>query len=679
MSGFAGVWNIDGRPPDRELIAALESKVAHRGERNAHLWCVDGFGCAARVRRVGARSLDERQPLTDPEGNALVFDGRLDNRDDLLRQLRGTRLTSDSPDAALVFEAFREWGDACLERLAGDFALATFRAEERRLVLARDPVGCRPLYYWFDGKACVFASEIKAILAHPDVRAEPNHDLLADFVLRDHLPYEDEGETFFRGVHAVLPGYQLSLSSRGVVSRQFWDFNPQLQTRYRSYSDYAARLRELLIQAVQRRLRTSAPAVIAVSGGLDSSVVLCLADDLRKSGAITAPLVPVSYTGEHDRHSDEQQALHTLESTRQLRIERVSLAPVDRELLTPVAWHSEWPRVDDGWCARRPLFVRARRIGARTIVTGHWSDQLLFATGYLTDLCTRFAWRRIGDHLRAYTEWFVDADPAYFRSRFRRELLLNLTPHEWRMVFRRFLKSRSPEWSRGLASPTLAARLDRPRVRIRRPRCASAHARDIYQFVRAKSHRLQFEADEKLAASWGLDSVTPFLDRDLIAYLMSIPGDVQNHNGVPRALLRDAMRGIVAESILERRWRDEGSALSAARATAYVSPPIALDAASRLGLVQDARPVERASLELLGLEFWSQAFFSDRLAPLRTSPHGVTEPMDTVVTPGADEREKLPYSPPRLVVHGDLRTLTAAKQSDRTEAGQPKTFSSGMP
>src|SRR5262249_10990813 len=162
----------------------------------AGLWCVDnnGLGLSAHVRRFAPYSTNESQPVTDEAGNALLFDGRLDNRDDLLRQLAATAIASESADVHVVFEAFRAWGEACLDRLAGDFALAAFQALERRLVLARDPVGCRPLYYWCDGKTFIFGSEIKAILAHPSVRAEPNQDLLADFFLRDSLPYEDEGE-----------------------------------------------------------------------------------------------------------------------------------------------------------------------------------------------------------------------------------------------------------------------------------------------------------------------------------------------------------------------------------------------------------------------------------------------------------------------------------------------------
>jgi hypothetical protein len=171
--------------------------------------------------------------------------------------------------------------------------------------------------------------------------------------------------------------------------------------------------------------------------------------------------------------------------------------------------------------------------------------------------------------------------------------------------------------------------------------------------LRAMAHRLQFEADEKLASGCAIESVTPFLDRDVIAFLMSIPGETQTRNGVPRALLRDAMRGIVPDAILRRRW---------------CADPVA-----------SAAPSDAVSPEFLGLESWSRAFFSDTLTAPQPSAKGACESMKTPDAPRKDGDERLPYSAPRLTVHGDLRTITAAKESDRAEAGQPKTFSGGMP
>jgi asparagine synthase (glutamine-hydrolysing) len=311
---------------------------------------------------------------------------------------------------------------------------------------------------------------------------------------------------------------------------------------------------------------------------------------------------------------EEQRHIELLESSRQVQVARVAMGKVgDRNDLEAVAWRAESPRFDDGWCAERPMIDAASAQGARTLLTGLWSDQIFFVTGYLTDLARRMAWRQVATHLREYPRWFVDVRFQYFVARFCRDLFFNLTPDGVRASLRPLVRSRARQPAAALVGPALAAHARRRRARIPRPRCASAHARDIYQFVRAKAHRLQFEADDKLAASCGIDSVTPFLDRDLLAFLMSIPGEIQNRDGVPRAILRDSMRGLVPDRILGRRWRDEYAALERTRQAVYLSPPAELCAARSLGFVRQTTAIGDESLEFLGLEFWSRVFFSDRL------------------------------------------------------------------
>ena len=161
-------------------------------------------------------------------------------------------------------------------------------------------------------------------------------------------------------------------------------------------------------------------------------------------------------------------------------------------------------------------------------------------------------------------------------------------------------------------SETVAGRVRRRRSRIRHPRDASVHARSVYQAVRSRSHQLQVEGDEKAAYGLGLEHVTPFLDRDVISYLMSIPGDVLNEGGVPRALLRQAMAGIVPSAILRRRWPDESrtpAALARDRQQTRLAARTELRASHELGYFPDVRCGDAASRELVGLELWSEAFF----------------------------------------------------------------------
>jgi len=678
MTPIAGVWNRDGRAADLPLLGRMGSALLHRGP-NRSPWYHNAVGFVSHTGVVTSRSADERQPITGDEQTTLIFDGRLDNREELLSMLSVPRFKSALSDSDLVLAAYQRWGTECFSRVEGEFAIAVFDGPRQQLTLARDPIGCRPLYYWTNGRTCVFAPEIKAILIHPEVVPRANEDLLADYLCRDRLAYEDYGETFFQNIFAVLPGRRVTVSAARIEWQTFWDFDTESDVSFPSYSDYAERLRELLFQAVGRRLRSAEPVAIAVSGGLDSSVVLCVADDLCKDGRSNASLRPVSLRGPGAETKEEAQFLSLLESTRDLQIERLPFgAPGEPADLEHAACHSEWPRFDDGWCAQRPMFAWAKAERARTMLTGHWSDQLLFRTGYLSDLFLRLQWREIGLHLDEYTRWFVDADPGYFRARFTRELMFNVAPHRFRASLRPFLRHRSTRNADAMVSSAIAARITRRRPTLPRPRCRSAHARDIYQTLRGQAHRLQFEADQKLAASFAMECTTPFLDRDVIAYLIGVPGEIQNRGGVPRALLRDAMRGTVPDPILSRRWRNDDH-VARARNAVYLSTLGPLNGAHAAGFLEQPVRLTHQTLDFAGLEFWSRAFFSDRLTAPQQSPNGVPEVMDTADPAPKDERDKLPYSPPKLTVHGDLRTITAAKQSDRSETGQPKTFAGGMP
>jgi asparagine synthase (glutamine-hydrolysing) len=616
MSGLAGLWNLDGRAAGRDSAVVLAHPLSHRGTDQGGIWADGPLALACRLLRAAPEATRDCQPAVDGLSNVLLYDGRLDNRAELWSALGG-EVARDAPDSELILAAWRAWDQGAFARLLGDFAIALFDRRRQTLILARDPVGCRPLYYWTDGRSIVFASEIKGILAHPSVSTAPNADLLADVLLLERPPYDDDGETPFAGVMAVLPGHRLIVTRDGIRSERFWDFDPAAELRYRSHEDYVEHLRALMLQAVARRVRSAHPVAVATSGGLDSSVILSLADEInrRREPHSGAPLVPLCCSTSDDPAAEENCFIRLLESERNIRVIRLPLGkPGNADALRRVAWRSELPLFDDGWIALDPVLERAATAGARVLLTGLWSDRLFFSTSYLVDLFRRGAWRRVASHLEEYRRWFVDADPKYFRARFRQDLIRYLTPEAVRSMLRPFRASFSiSREGAAHAGHTLAARARRRRSGKAHPGYASAHARTIYQTVRARSSRLQLEADEKIAAAHGLELATPFLDRDLIAFLMSIPGDVQTRDGVPRALLRDAMRGLVPGAILERRWRAETAELARSRVQAYVSMQTPLHACADLGFLSRPALVDDRLLGFVGLEFWSRVFFSGTL------------------------------------------------------------------
>lgn len=635
MSGIVGVWNLDGRPVEEALLSGLSAALAHRGSDGGGLWIQGPVGLACRLFRVSAEASAETRPLVHASGSVLVFDGRLDNREELLASFDPSPgVTADSPDPALILAAYQAFGDAFSERLAGDFALGLFDPARQQLLLARDAIGVKPLYYARTGDTFLFASEIKALLIHPQVSPRPHDDVLARFLLNG--VHDVEGRTFFQGVQSLLPAHMATLSRRGFVTRRYWDFDPSRRTRFGSFPEYAEAFRDCFQRAVSRRLRSAYPVAVSVSGGLDSSSIFCLAHTLARARPDRYPaILGVSYTSPAGSPSDEAAFLQEIEREYGVHIERVPMGAVG--LLngsSAAVWHVEAPFLDEQWNTTHVFLSIVRRLGARVLLTGHWGDQMLFDQAYLVDLVRRLAWAEARAHLNEFGRWFTDADPRLFRRFFVRDLVKYHLP-EGLIPMLRGLRVRLARPSRDRAWYTAAFRQRTRRSAWRSTLgyggFATTHARSLYEEIRSSNHVLSMEWNDKVAAMHGLEMAFPFLDRDLLSFLMSIPGEVQTWKGVPKALLREAMRGLLPDAIVRRTWKADFTHLvnqGMERDFTEVVERLQADAvAVRLGYVnRDAMSAELGRLkdglrghrdaqiawalsDLLGLEMWLQVFF----------------------------------------------------------------------
>ncbi len=566
MTGIAGIWNLDGRPAQRELLARMSARLSHRGGDAEGLWVEGAVGLACQLRRVTPESLRETQPLAGPAGSVIVFDGRLDCREELFAALPATeRLAADAPDPELLLAAYAALGERLWKRLTGDFAFALFDAGRRELFLVRDVLGARSLYYHRAGNALIFASEIKPLLAHPETRTRPNELDLADFLLADS-PLHHNGVTFFENIHHVPPSHVLRVTPQVQGLRRYWDFDTGRQVRFRTRGEYAEAFRHYFERAVRRRMRSAYPVAFTVSGGLDSSSVYCVAQRLRAAGAVPrVPLHGFTFDMPTGTPADEMIYVQAIERDYHARIERVlvkrgMLDGNEHELgqVHRLVEITEMPFLDDQLATSKVLYAGIRATGARSLLTGHWGDQMLFTQAYLVDLLRRMRWARVRGHLREFTRWLTDTDPRALRQRFLLDLVKYHAPASalpmLRQLRRKILgRTRDcawySDWFRGLAA----------RGVYRNPhdgkRFTSLHARSLYEDVRARYYVLSLEWNDKFGAAHGLEMSFPFLDPELVAFLMAIPGDVQTAGGVPKAILREAMRGILPEEIVGRSWK----------------------------------------------------------------------------------------------------------------------------
>jgi len=336
----------------------------------------------------------------------------------------------------------------------------------------------------------------------------------------------------------------------------YWDFPADQPIRLSGPEEYAEAYRDLFFQAVRRRLRSRFPVAVSVSGGIDSSSILTTALNLRGSGG-AEPFPEVSafsYTLPQGSPSDESAFLDEIERHYPVAIQRIPVAPGNTLDGHRAMVHSiESPFLDELQATLHELFEAVRAGGARVILSGHWADQLLFDQAYLVDLFRQLAWGTIAGHMRQYGYWFNEPDRRVYRRRFGLDLIKYSLPR--RLMVR--LRARRLRPGREWFTPRFV-RLVRHRRISAAPFVSSqptVHARSLYEQIRSGHHGLCLEWDDKLAAMYGCEMAFPFLDRDLLVFLLNVPGEAVHPEGVPKGILRRAMRGILPDPIRERTWK----------------------------------------------------------------------------------------------------------------------------
>jgi asparagine synthase (glutamine-hydrolysing) len=558
MSGIVGLWNLDGAPVDAAVLSKMNRTLRHRGPDGEGYRVSDSVGFACQNMWVTPEEIGETQPLAGRGGVMIAMDGRIDNRDELLAALG---LPNAASDATCVLTAYQAWEERFAERLNGDFALAVFDEPRRRLILARDSIGIRPLYYFHSDRLFVFASEIKALLAHPHIEARPDDEGLADFMLVSSRPVDRQEITCFAGISALVPAHVAIVTPTRKVTRRYWDFDTGHVLTFRSFGEYVEAFQERFAEAVRRRVRSARPVAVSLSGGLDSSSIFCQAQTLRRAGSADCPEpIGISYTGAEGSDADETRYLAEIEREYGIGIERFPIEPVTG--LAPTVAEQvqtiEAPFLDHLWEVTSALNRRASARGSRVLLSGSWGDQVLFSSAYLADLFRRLAWREIRRHTREYSHYFGKAEAHAIERRIAADIVRHYVPGFMvrPLKWARLKLSTSQPKKLWFSDPFLQHAL---RFAARPATIGkgfhSVQARAIYLEARSKYHVHCMEWNNKAGAWHGLNVAFPYLDRDLLAFLMATPGEVQNRNGIPRALLREAMRGILPEAVRSRKGK----------------------------------------------------------------------------------------------------------------------------
>jgi asparagine synthase (glutamine-hydrolysing) len=272
MSAIYGIINKNGAPVDMAELLKMKQAIIHRVKDGASEWIGDnaGFGCCHMIVYPGQEN--EKLPL---ETGDLVFtaNAHLTNRDELLQKLQlDKKQFETTPDSYIILEAFKKWAGDCVHQLEGDYVFAAWNKVSKELFIATDHIGFKPLYYYDTTDRFVFCSEIKGIEAVKTTTNYFDEQSLVECFFKNG----DPRSTYNKEIKRLCGGNTLQLSGTACSINKYWSLDPTGKYHFKSFQECAENVREMIFNAVTRRLNPERPIGITLSGGLDSSSVACM-------------------------------------------------------------------------------------------------------------------------------------------------------------------------------------------------------------------------------------------------------------------------------------------------------------------------------------------------------------------------------------------------------------------
>jgi asparagine synthase (glutamine-hydrolysing) len=379
--GFSGVF--DG----------VMERLSHRGSDGSNTISTDYAMMGYWHFWTTPEEVGEYQPLKLSDlPFRIVFDGRIDNRDELFAMLGISGASGKSlSDAALALHAYARWGEDCFKKFVGEFALVIFDEQRNEIVAARDHLGDRTLFYAFFGTQLVIASEPWAVAGAGPSKPAINEGTVAHYFA---IKVPQDGQTFFENVFELLPAHILRVSATDRRLWRYWAPDLYKKIRYKSDEEYAEHFLSLLAESVRSRMRSPFPVGILMSGGLDSTSVACLAARM----IVPKTLTTISYVFDELSECDERQYIESVKE--KYGIHSIQI-PCD-DVWTFKNWHYN-PNQPGGNLYRMVLervYERAHQEGMHVLLTGYMGDHLYSAGGdWIADLLLDRQFLRAGQEL----------------------------------------------------------------------------------------------------------------------------------------------------------------------------------------------------------------------------------------------------------------------------------------
>ena len=568
MSGICGIINFDGRPVERALLEKMAAAAAYRGPDGINYWIRGELGFVHLALHTTPESKLENQPLVHKQyGLVLAADARIDDRQSLIAKIKGKNVyINDKPtDAALILAAYIAWGTHCPEHLLGDFAFVIWDNNLKQAFAARDRGGCRCLYYRRTNNTIRFATQASQLIADPDYKQTLNRQLVArDLILPG---FSGQHQSYYKGIEKLAAAEKLQITAENFSIDKYWQLNTDQRIVYQDSRQYSEHFRDLFTQCVSDRLRCEGDTGLFLSGGLDSSSIAAVAGHQLKHNAstVTSNLKCMNWTYGENHIANESHYGRSVASMWNLNFEELSM------LEFPPLYDYPWrkPHVDEPYNSPISSFFTATldkftkiNDSPKVWMTGFYGDLLIGGQNpfFYSDLFAKGKFIEIYKHIsmqkKAYKlSWmqtllisyffplvirplkqkihhFRKGKRVYARDWIMQELINETKVYEWAMDMP------APEWINTRAQADDCG--DRALAfRFRMLNCNIAERLRVW-FERTFAHNH--------AESW-----SPWDDSRIPEFMLSIPQDQIAKGLDHKRILRNSMKDLLPQDLIERR------------------------------------------------------------------------------------------------------------------------------
>jgi asparagine synthase (glutamine-hydrolysing) len=544
MSAITGIFNRNGRSVRFEQIKKMNKTLSHRGPDGNCVWFNDFVALGHQMLHSTPESINEKLPFTEEKsGLTITADARIDNRP-ILAPLLGIEDKKSVPDSIFILKSYQKWGENCSNKLLGDFAFVIWDEENQKLFCARDHMGIKPFYYYSDEDIFLFSTEIKAIFSNSNVPKKLNKTKAALYLM--NFPHQDF--TFYDNVFSLRPAHSLTLTSDNTNLKRYWKLDPDLRTNLNSEEEYLTEFRNLFAEAIKCRLRSNHPIGFDLSGGLDSSSIVCMSKNIASTKINTFSMV-------FDEISDSDESAYIKKVIEKGGIDAFfvngdEIDPLNN--IKSILWHIEQPLYTPNIAIIWKKYEKMQGKNIRVLLSGQGGDQCIsLGRNYFKDLFINFEWGKMISELSLNSDVIKGSKSRIFFNKALLPTIFDFVPFYFfkKQLYRRLFSKKNflnQEFSRKI-------NLEQYEKEFYQNYYTADTGRKTHYFSLTYPVQSLFEWIDLATAAFSIEPRYPYFDKRLIEFCYGLPADLKFKNGWNRYIQRRAMENILPREI---QWRN---------------------------------------------------------------------------------------------------------------------------